>query len=73
MLITKVVKMGGETVAIIPEEAIAKLGAKKGDDLCLIETPAGLLLTNQPGLQEQVDAAEHVMRKHRAVLRELAK
>ena len=73
MLITKVITVGAATAAVLPDETLAKLGVKSGDDLYLIETSSGFLLTNKADLEAQLDAAERIMHKHRDVLRALSK
>ena len=59
---------------MLPKEALAKLRAEKGDVLFLVDTPDGLTLTPyQQDFENQMDAAEKVMKKYRNALHELAK
>jgi len=59
---------------ILPKELLAKLGVGKGDILFVVVTDEGIRLTTaDPEFQTQIDVARQVMKKRRAVLRELAK
>ncbi|MCP5146354.1 MAG: AbrB/MazE/SpoVT family DNA-binding domain-containing protein [Gammaproteobacteria bacterium] len=74
MLKVKVTAIGNSMGIVLPKEALAKLRAEKGDVLFLVETPDGLTITPyQPDFQDQMDAAEKVMKKYRNALHELAK
>ena len=70
----KLTAIGNSVGVILPREMLARLGAGKGDTLFVIETPDGLRLTlNDPQFEAQMTAARRIMKKRRAVLRELAK
>jgi putative addiction module antidote len=74
MTALKVTKIGNSLGFILPKELLARLKLEKGDTLFLTDSPDGLRLTlNDPGFEEQMTAARAVMKKRRAVLRELAK
>ena len=74
MLKVKVTAIGNSMGIVLPKEALAKLRAEKGDVLFLVETPDGLTITPyQQDFQDQMDAAEKVMKKYRNALHELAK
>lgn len=74
MLKVKVTAIGNSMGIVLPKEALAKLHAEKGDILYLVDTPEGLTLTPyQQDLDDQLKAAEKVMKKYRNALHELAK
>ena len=59
---------------ILPKEVLARLKLEKGDTVYLSENPNGISLSPMdPDFGEQIDAARLIMKKRRAVLRELAK
>ena len=70
----KLTAIGNSVGVILPKEVLAKLGVGKGDTLFAVETDEGIrLTTTDPEFQAQMDVARQVMKKRRAVLRELAK
>lgn len=70
----KLTSIGNSVGVILPKEWLAKLGVGKGDTLFAVETEGGLrLTTTDPDFEAQMEAARRVMKKRRAVLRELAK
>ena len=74
MLKVKVTTIGNSMGIVLPKEALAKLRAEKGDVLFLVDTPDGLTLTPyQQDFENQMDAAEKVMKNYRNALHELAK
>jgi putative addiction module antidote len=74
MYTLKLTQVGNSVGAIIPKEVLTKLNVEKGDELYLTETPDGLRLTvHNPEFEVQMKAARAIMKKRRAVLRELAK
>lgn len=74
MLSLKLTAVGNSTGIVLPKEALARLKAKKGDTLFLVETPAGYELTPfNPEFAAQMEAAEKGMHEYRNALRELAK
>jgi len=74
MLKVKVTTIGNSMGIVLPKEVLAKLRAEKGDVLFLVDTPEGLTLTPyQQDFENQMDAAEKVMKKYRTALHELAK
>lgn len=71
---TKVVRIGNSLGIILPKEALVRMRVEQGDVLHLTESPDGLRMTpHDPEFERQMDAARAVMKKRRAVLRELAK
>ena len=74
MLKVKVTAIGNSMGIVLPKEALKKLHAAKGDVLYLVDGPEGLTLTPyQQDLDDQMNAAEKVMKKYRNALHELAK
>lgn len=69
----KVTAIGNSSGVILPKELLARLRVEKGDELYALETPDGIRLTTyDPKLAAQMEVAEGVMRKDRAVLHKLA-
>lgn len=65
--------IGNSTGVVLPREVLEKLRVERGDELMLLETPEGIMLTSyDPEFARQMDVAEHVMRKRRNLLRKLA-
>jgi putative addiction module antidote len=74
MLTLKLTTIGNSLGVVLPKEALAKLNLEKGDILFLTESPDGFRLTPySPEFETQMLAARKIMKKRRAVLRELAK
>jgi len=74
MLEVKVTTVGNSVGVVLPKEALARMRAKKGDTLYLIESAQGYVLTPyDQDFDEQLQAADKVMRRYRNALRELAK
>ncbi|MGQ3052795.1 MAG: AbrB/MazE/SpoVT family DNA-binding domain-containing protein [Roseateles sp.] len=70
----KVTQIGNSLGVILPKEVLARLKVGKGDVLYLSEAVNGLLISPySPEFEQQMDAARSIMKKRRAVLRELAK
>lgn len=70
----KITSIGNSAGIILSKEILEKLRVVKGDSLLVIETPNGVELTAfDPVVARQMEVAERVMRKHRDVLRQLAK
>lgn len=74
MIKLKVTQIGNSLGVVLPKEALARLKVDKGDELFLTEAPDGYRITPQgEGIEAQLEAARAIMKKRRAVLRELAK
>jgi len=74
MLKVKVTAIGNSMGIVLPKEALSKLHVEKGDVLYLLDSPEGFTLTPyQQDLDDQLRAAENVMKKYRNALHELAK
>lgn len=70
----KLTQIGNSVGVILPKEVLAKLKVEKGDTLILTEAPDGLRLTPfDPNFEAQMASARKIMKRRRAVLRELAK
>ena len=69
----KITAIGNSSGVILPKELLARLRVEKGDEVYALETPDGIRLTAyDPELAAQMEVAEQIMRKDRAVLRKLA-
>ena len=69
----KLSAIGNSTGVILPREVLERMRVQRGDELSVVETPDGIMLTPyDPELAEQMDAAERVMREDRDLLRKLA-
>lgn len=70
----KLTAIGNSTGVILPKEILARLRVERGDELFVVETPAGIeLRKSNPEFEDQMAALRQVMRKRRSALRELAK
>ena len=70
----KLTQIGNSVGLILPKELLAKLGVGKGDTVYAIETENGIRLTTaDPEFEAQMNVAREIMKRRRAVLRELAK
>ena len=70
----KLTQIGNSVGVILPKEVLARLKVEKGDVIYLTDSADGMRLTpHDPMFETQMKAAREVMRKRRAVLRELAK
>ena len=74
MIKLKLTAIGNSAGAVFPKEVLARLKVDKGDTVYLTESPDGYRLTPySPEFETQMTAARKIMKKRRAVLRELAK
>ncbi len=74
MLALKLSRMGNSVGVVLPKEALTKLQLTQGDTVYLTDSPEGFRLTPyDPEFATQMQAAETIMKRRRAVLRELAK
>ena len=65
---------GGSISATLPKDMVDRLHVEAGDEVFVIETEGGLLLTPyDPGFGKAMDAYERGARKYRNALRELAR
>ena len=69
----KITTVGNSAGIVLPKEILARLRLEKGDTLYATEIPGGIqLMPYDPKFEEQLEAAEKVMRQDRDVLRKLA-
>ena len=74
MIKLKLTAVGNSAGVVLPKEALARMKLDKGDTVYLTETADGFRLTPyNPEFETQMTAARKIMKKRRAVLRELAK
>ncbi len=74
MISLKLTQIGNSTGVVLPKEALEKLRVTKGDTIYLTETPDGFRITPyNTEFEQQMSVARKIMKKRRAVLRELAK
>ena len=70
----KLIPIGNSTGVILPKEVLARLRVERGGQLNLIETPDGYRIqVSDPEFEKEMEIAREIMRKDRAILRELAK
>jgi len=70
----KLTKIGNSVGAVFPKEVLARMRVDAGDVVYLTETPDGVRVTPyNPDFERQMPIADRVMKRRRAVLRELAK
>jgi putative addiction module antidote len=69
----KITTIGNSVGIILPKDVLNRLHVEKGDSLYVSETPDGITLTPyDQDFAAVMEAAKHVMRKNRDVLRKLA-
>jgi putative addiction module antidote len=74
MTAIKLTQIGNSVGVILPKEWLARMKAEKGDTVYVTEIDGGIALrTVDEGFEQQMDAARKLMKRRRAVLRELAK
>ena len=74
MFSLKLIKIGNSLGLILPKEVLARLKPAKGDEIFITEAPEGYRITpHNPAFEAQMKAARNIMKRRRAVLRELAK
>ena len=70
----RLTKIGNSVGAIFPKEVLARMRVDAGDVVYLTEAPDGVRVTPyDPNFERQMQIGERVMKRRRAVLRELAK
>jgi putative addiction module antidote len=74
MFTTQLTQVGNSIGIVLPPEALQKLNAASGDELCLIETPNGLeIVALDPKQAAQLRVARQVIVDNRDALEQLAK
>ena len=69
----KLTTVGSSTGAVFPKEMLAQLKLQKGDQVYVVETPDGLLLTPyDPTIRDQLEAGRDFMREYRDTFKALA-
>ena len=71
----KLIAVGNSTGFVLPREMLARLRVGRGDMLYATEAPDGSIRLSpyDPEFQQQMQAAEDIMREDRDILRALAK
>ena len=70
----KIRTVGNSLGVVLPRDVLARLRVGEGDTLHVVETEDGIrLVRHDPEFERQMGVAREVMRRRRAVLRELAK
>lgn len=74
MFTLKLTQIGNSVGVILPKEVLARLKLEKGDTIYVTEAPDGYRITpHSAEFEVQMKSARDIMKKRRAVLRELAK
>ena len=74
MSVVKLTQIGNSVGVILPKDVLARLKVEKGDHLFMSEAVNGVTLSPyNPEFEAQMEQARGIMKKRRAVLRELAK
>jgi len=74
MIKLKLTAVGNSAGVVFPKDVLSRMKLDKGDTVYLTETADGYRLTPyDPEFETQMDVARKLMKKRRAVLRELAK
>jgi len=70
----KVTQVGSSLGVVLPKYVLERLKVGKGDQLHVVETPTGIILTPlDPKVQEQLRAMDEVFGEYRETLEALAK
>ena len=70
----KITQIGNSVGVILPKDLLARLKVEKGDTVFWTEASNGVTLSAyNPEFEIQMTEARRIMKKRRAVLRELAK
>jgi len=74
MLKLKITTIGTSSGVILPKEVLSRLKIEKGDQVFMVETKDGYLLTPyDPSLEEQLNHGRDFMKEYRDTFRALAK
>ena len=74
MTALKLTQIGNSVGVILPKEVLARLKVGKGDTVFVTDAADGILLSPYDAeFEAQMSEARRLMKKRRAVLRELAK
>ena len=70
---SKVRRLGNSSAVILPKEIMARLHLEQGDEVHLVETSEGVLITPYDDqTSHQMELAAKVMRENRNMLKKLA-
>ena len=70
----KILTIGSSVGVVLTKDVLSRLKVQKGDSLYISDTRDGIELTPyDPEFAEEMEAGRKVMRKHRDVLRKLAR
>ncbi len=70
----KLRRIGNSVGVVLPREILSRARLAEGDELHLVESPDGFTAQRtDPDFEAEMEAARRIMRRRRAVLRELAK
>lgn len=70
----KLTRIGNSVGVVLPKDVLARLRLAEGDAVYLTESPDGYRLTPYDAeFERQMEAADRIMKRRRAALRELAK
>lgn len=70
----RITQIGNSMGVVLPRETLKRLNLSKGDELFVLETEEGLTLTPYAqDFDEQMAAADKVLKQYRNALRRLAK
>ena len=70
----KILTIGSSVGVVLTKDILTRLKVQKGDTLYISDTRDGIELTPyDPEFAEEMEAGRKVMRKHRDVLRKLAR
>jgi putative addiction module antidote len=75
MLKLKIRKIGNSLGVVLPKKAVARLNAREGDRLFLVEGPSGVyqLIPYDPAFEKKMKKAEDIIGRYRKTLHALAK
>jgi len=74
MLKVKITQVGNSMGILLPKEVLNKMNSEKGDTLYLVEGSEGYTITPySPDFEEQMNAANKIMKDYRNTLHKLAK
>ena len=71
----KLRKVGNSVGLVLPKDALAHLKVGEGDTICVTDASDGSLRLSgsDPEVTRQLEKAQHIIRRYRQTLRELAR
>jgi putative addiction module antidote len=67
-------KIGGSVATVLPKQMLERLNLEAGDEVSVVETPAGILITPfDPDFAEAMAHYEVIAKRYRNALHELAR